>query len=142
MKRYNPLALWLCVLFSMLSFAHYALGQEQMTFRSELNKTRYQSLLAELRCPKCQNQSLADSNAGISVDLREQVHFMIEQGKTDQEIVDYMVARYGAFVLYRPQHSSATFLLWYGPFILLAIGFLVFTTVVMSNRKRRGRSLS
>ena len=76
-----------------------------------------------------------------SVDLREQVHFMIEQGKTDQEIVDYMVARYGAFVLYRPQHSSATFLLWYGPFILLAIGFLVFTTVVMSNRKRRGRSL-
>ncbi|RNF52397.1 cytochrome c-type biogenesis protein CcmH [Marinomonas hwangdonensis] len=126
----------------MLSFAHYALGQEQMTFRSELNKTRYQSLLAELRCPKCQNQSLADSNAGISVDLREQVHFMIEQGKTDQEIVDYMVARYGAFVLYRPQHSSATFLLWYGPFILLAIGFLVFTTVVMSNRKRRGRSLS
>ena len=141
MKRYNRLALWLCVLFSMLSFSYYALGQEQMTFRSELNKTRYQSLLAELRCPKCQNQSLADSNAGISVDLREQVHFMIEQGKTDQEIVDYMVARYGAFVLYRPQHSSATFLLWYGPFILLAIGFLVFTTVVMSNRKRRGRSL-
>ncbi|MDP5055948.1 MAG: cytochrome c-type biogenesis protein CcmH [Marinomonas hwangdonensis] len=141
MKRYNRLALWLCVLFSMLSFSHYALGQEQMTFRSELNKTRYQSLLAELRCPKCQNQSLADSNAGISVDLREQVHFMIEQGKTDQEIVDYMVARYGAFVLYRPQHSSATFLLWYGPFILLAIGFLAFTTVVMSNRKRRGRSL-
>ncbi|MGO2233360.1 cytochrome c-type biogenesis protein CcmH [Marinomonas sp. UCMA 3892] len=117
------------------------IAQEQMTFSSELNKTRYQSLVEELRCPKCQNQNLADSGSGIAVDLRELVHQMIEQGKTDQEIVDYMVARYGSFVLYRPQHSTATFLLWYGPFILLGIGLLAFISVVRMNRKRRGRDL-
>ncbi|WP_417527226.1 cytochrome c-type biogenesis protein CcmH [Marinomonas shanghaiensis] len=116
-----------------------AVAQEQMAFRSELNKTRYQNLVEELRCPKCQNQNLADSNSGIAVDLREQVHQMIEQGKTDQEIVDYMVARYGEFVLYRPQHSTATFLLWYGPFILLGIGLVSFIFVVKTSRKRRGR---
>ncbi|WP_111639227.1 cytochrome c-type biogenesis protein [Marinomonas shanghaiensis] len=116
-----------------------AVAQEQMAFRSELNKTRYQNLVEELRCPKCQNQNLADSNSGIAVDLREQVHQMIEQGKTDQEIVDYMVARYGEFVLYRPQHSTATFLLWYGPFILLGIGLVAFIFVVKISRKRRGR---
>lgn len=123
----------------ILSLSVFA--QEQMTFSSELNKTRYQSLVEELRCPKCQNQNLADSGSGIAVDLRELVHQMIEQGKTDQEIVDYMVARYGSFVLYRPQHSTATFLLWYGPFILLGIGLLAFVVVVMANRKRRGRDL-
>jgi cytochrome c-type biogenesis protein CcmH len=123
----------------ILSLSVFA--QEQMTFSSELNKTRYQSLVEELRCPKCQNQNLADSGSGIAVDLRELVHQMIEQGKTDQEIVDYMVARYGFFVLYRPQHSTATFLLWYGPFILLGIGLLAFVVVVMANRKRRGRDL-
>mgnify|MGYP000409789749 CR=1 FL=1 len=125
-------------LFFAMLFALSSQAQESMTFRSELNKTRYQSLLEELRCPKCQNQSLADSSSGISVDLRELIHQMIEQGKTDQEVIDYMVARYGTFVLYRPQHSSATFLLWYGPFILLGFGFLVFVAVVMTNRKRRG----
>ncbi|NVK72982.1 MAG: cytochrome c-type biogenesis protein CcmH [Oceanospirillaceae bacterium] len=124
------------VLFSLSVFA-----QEPMQFSSELNKTRYQSLVEELRCPKCQNQSLADSGSGIAVDLRELVHQMIEQGKTDQEIVDYMVARYGSFVLYRPQHSTATFLLWYGPFILLGIGLLAFIAVVRTNRKRRGQSV-
>ena len=126
----------IAVLLSLSVFA-----QEQMTFSSELNKTRYQSLVEELRCPKCQNQNLADSGSGIAVDLRELVHQMIEQGKTDQEIVDYMVARYGSFVLYRPQHSTATFLLWYGPFILLGIGLLAFISVVRMNRKRRGRDL-
>lgn len=127
----------LCGMWMSLS----AVAQEEMTFRTELNKTRYQSLVEELRCPKCQNQNLADSGSGIAVDLREQVYQMIEQGKTDQEIVDYMVARYGEFVLYRPQHSTATFLLWYGPFILLGIGLLAFIFVVMTNRKRQGRAL-
>lgn len=136
MKLFRSIFLSVAMLFSLSAFA-----QEQMLFSSELNKTRYQSLVEELRCPKCQNQNLADSGSGIAVDLRELVHQMIEQGKTDQEIVDYMVARYGSFVLYRPQHSTATFLLWYGPFILLGIGFLAFVAVVMANRKRRGRNL-
>ncbi|TYL48468.1 cytochrome c-type biogenesis protein CcmH [Marinomonas sp. IMCC 4694] len=125
--------LWAC--FSVLPVA----AEQHMTFRSELHQTRYQSLVAELRCPKCQNQNLADSESSIALDLRQQVHFMIEEGKTDQEVVDYMVARYGTFVLYRPPHSSATFLLWYGPFILLAIGLITFFVVVITNRKRKGQ---
>ncbi|WP_137169290.1 cytochrome c-type biogenesis protein [Marinomonas sp. FW-1] len=136
MMLLKGVALSVVMFLSVSTFA-----QEQMAFSSELNKTRYQSLVEELRCPKCQNQSLADSNSGIAVDLRELVHQLIEQGKTDQEVVDYMVARYGTFVLYRPQHSSATFLLWYGPFILLGLGILAFVYVVMANRKRRGRAL-
>ena len=136
MMLLKGVALSVVMFLSVSTFA-----QEQMAFNSELNKTRYQSLVEELRCPKCQNQSLADSNSGIAVDLRELVHQLIEQGKTDQEVVDYMVARYGTFVLYRPQHSSATFLLWYGPFILLGLGILAFVYVVMTNRKRRGRAL-
>lgn len=127
-------------LYAVMLLSLSAVAQEQMLFSSELNKTRYQSLVEELRCPKCQNQSVADSNSGIAVDLRELVHQLIEQGKTDQEIIDYMVARYGNFVLYRPQHSSVTFLLWYGPFILLGLGIFTFVSVVVANRKRRGRA--
>ncbi|ETI58202.1 cytochrome c-type biogenesis protein [Marinomonas profundimaris] len=117
-----------------------SMAEELMSFGSALNQTRYQSLVEELRCPKCQNQNLADSGSGIAVDLREQVHHMIEQGKTDQEIVEYMVARYGEFVLYRPRHSSATFVLWYGPFILLGLGVIIFASVIIANRKKRGLS--
>lgn len=127
---------WLVLVFSVGSSA-----DELMQFSSILNKTRYQSLIEELRCPKCQNQNLADSASGIAVDLREQVHQMIEDRKTDQEIIDYMVARYGDFVLYRPQQSSATFLLWYGPFILLGMGFAVFILVLIANRRKREASL-
>jgi cytochrome c-type biogenesis protein CcmH len=125
----------------VLFFALPGIAQELLTFSSTLNQTRYQNLIEELRCPKCQNQNLADSASGIAVDLREQVHQMIEANKSDQEIVDYMVARYGEFVLYRPVHSSATFLLWYGPFILLGIGLFTFVLVVMPNRKKRGAKL-
>ncbi|MFT2097203.1 cytochrome c-type biogenesis protein CcmH [Marinomonas sp. 2405UD66-6] len=127
---------WLVLAFSVSSMA-----DEIMQFSSALNKTRYQSLIEELRCPKCQNQNLADSASGIAVDLREQVHQMIENRKTDQEIIEYMVARYGEFVLYRPQQSSATFLLWYGPFILLGLGLVAFALVLRANRRKREASL-
>ncbi|MEL0637884.1 cytochrome c-type biogenesis protein [Marinomonas sp. TI.3.20] len=113
------------------------LSEPLMTFSSSLNQTRFQSLTQELRCPKCQNQDLADSQSGIAKDLRTQIHFMIEQGKTDQEIVDYMVARYGNFVLYRPKYSAATSVLWMGPVAFLVIGLMVFVFVVCRNKKRR-----
>ncbi|WP_133011729.1 cytochrome c-type biogenesis protein [Marinomonas flavescens] len=113
------------------------LSEPLMTFSSSLNQTRFQSLTQELRCPKCQNQDLADSQSGIAKDLRTQIHFMIEQGKTDQEIVDYMVARYGNFVLYRPKYSAVTSVLWMGPVAFLVIGLMVFVFVVCRNKKRR-----
>ena len=136
MMLVRVLVYWFAVSGSVLVSA-----QELLSFTSPLHQTRYQSLIEELRCPKCQNQNLADSAAGIAVDLRQQVYQMIESDKTDQEIVDYMVARYGEFVLYRPQNTAATFLLWYGPFILLGIGLLAFVFVLMSNHKKKGDAL-
>ncbi len=99
-------------------------------FKDQVTKDRYQALVKELRCPKCQNQNLADSNSQIAIDLRAQVYTMLNEGKADSEIVNYMVARYGDFVLYRPQVSSLTYILWYGPIGLLLIGGVVMFLVL------------
>lgn len=88
----------------------------------------------ELRCLVCQNQTIADSQAGLAVDLKNQVREKIEQGMSDKEIIDYMVQRYGDFVLYRPPFKTATWLLWGGPFLLL-IGGMIF----LGLKLRRGR---
>lgn len=89
---------------------------------SDAETHRLKTLSAELRCLVCQNQSLADSNAELAVDLRNQVRDQIRAGKSDGEIKDYLVQRYGEFVLYRPRMSAITGLLWVGPFLLLALG--------------------
>src|SRR5207245_11469173 len=81
---------------------------------------RVMTLAAELRCLVCQNQTLADSNAPLAEDLRNQVREKMRQGASDSEIVDYMVARYGDFVLYRPPVKATTLMLWFGPLLLLA----------------------
>jgi cytochrome c-type biogenesis protein CcmH len=80
------------------------------------------AIAAELRCLVCQNQTIADSNAELAVDLRNQVRDMLRQGKSEREIIDYMTARYGDFVLYRPPVKGTTWLLWFGPAILLVGG--------------------
>lgn len=85
---------------------------------------RAMRLAAELRCLVCQNQSLAESNAELALDLKSQVREQIRAGKSDDEIRDYMVARYGDFVLYRPPVKATTVLLWAGPFVLLVAAFL------------------
>jgi cytochrome c-type biogenesis protein CcmH len=95
-------------------------------FTSSPEEKRFHALVSELRCVMCQNQSLADSNAQIARDLRHEVLELMRQGKTDAQIKDFLVARYGEFVLYRPQVESKTWLLWFGPaFVLLAGGFMV-----------------
>ena len=126
------------IYFSLLMLSCCACADTLLNFSSETNRVRYQGLITELRCPKCQNQNLADSASGIAVDLRQQVYEMIESGRSDQEVVEYMVARYGDFVLYRPQKNMGTFILWYGPFILLGVGVLIFALVLFNNRKKRG----
>jgi cytochrome c-type biogenesis protein CcmH len=92
-------------------------------------EARMVRITSELRCLVCQNQTIADSNAGLAVDLRRETRAMLKQGKSDAEIVDYMTARYGDFVLYRPPLRATTALLWFGPALLLLIGggVLVFT---------------
>ena len=94
---------------------------ETYEFSAPELEQRYQALSAELRCPKCQNQNIADSNAPIAQDLRRILFEQLEAGATDAEILDYMVARYGEFVRYRPEFSSATAALWLAPLILLLL---------------------
>ena len=102
-------------------------------FKDKVTEIRFNALNKELRCPKCQNQNLADSNSPIAADLRREVYDMLQQGKADLEIVDFMVSRYGEFFLYRPRVSSLTYLLWYGPAGLLFIGVIV--VVIVLRRK-------
>ena len=87
-----------------------------------VTEKRLQALSEELRCLVCQNQNIADSNAELAQDLRREVRSMIKAGKTDKEIIDFMVARYGDFVLYRPPVQGNTLLLWGGPIALLLLG--------------------
>ncbi len=98
-------------------------------------EARMLRIAAELRCLVCQNQTIADSQAGLAVDLRNQVREMLSRGDNDQQIIDYMTARYGDFVLYRPPLKSSTALLWFGPGVLL-IGGLVTLFVVLRRRSR------
>jgi cytochrome c-type biogenesis protein CcmH len=83
---------------------------------------RVMALAEELRCLVCQNQTLADSHAALAVDLKNRIRELLREGKTEREVLDFMVQRYGDFVLYRPPLRGATALLWAGPFILLALG--------------------
>ena len=103
-------------------------------------ETRLKHLSDELRCLVCQNQTIADSNADLAVDLRRAVRAQILAGKSDGEIKDYLVARYGDFVLYRPPIQGNTALLWGGPFALLAIGLVVW--LIVGRRKTATRPMA
>jgi len=94
-------------------------------FSTEENQLRYRVLTKELRCPKCQNQDIADSNAPIATDMRREVHRLLEEGQDDDSIVSFMVDRFGEFVHYKPQVKPSTYLLWYGPWALLGFGVVV-----------------
>ena len=98
---------------------------------------RLRTLAEEMRCLVCQNQTIADSNAPLALDLRNQIRSQIAEGRSDAQIREYMVERYGDFVLYRPPLKPTTVLLWVGPFVLLAIGAVAFVRVM-----RRGRAAS
>lgn len=102
-------------------------------FSDEVTESRFHILSKELRCPKCQNQNLADSNSKIAVDLRKNLYNLLQEGKSDQEIIDFMVYRYGDFVLYRPPLKEQTYILWFGPIVIL---FSFFLGVVFVLRKR------
>lgn len=95
---------------------------ETYEFSDPALEERYHALSQELRCPKCQNQNIADSNAPISQDLRRLLHQQLEAGASDREILEFMVARYGEFVRYRPAFNAATAILWLAPVLLLLAG--------------------
>jgi len=121
----------------MALFAHVALAIEPLPFKDEAEQVRFQRLVAELRCTVCQNQNLADSNAPLAKDLRLRVFEKMQQGRTDAEIKQFLVERYGDFVLYRPPVKPQTWLLWFGPAVVVLVGAgLVFASV-----RRRARAL-
>jgi len=107
---------------------------EAYEFESAQMEEDYNVLINELRCLVCQNQNLSGSNAGLAKDLRKQTHEMLMQGKTPDQVAQYMVDRYGDFVLYRPRVKNDTLLLWFGPFVLLA---LVLWLVIRTMRKKQ-----
>jgi cytochrome c-type biogenesis protein CcmH len=115
--------------------ATLAFGQAQEVAHPDAAvEARLKSLAEELRCLVCQNQTIADSNATLALDLRNQIREQIAQGRSDDQIRAYMVERYGDFVLYKPPFKATTVLLWVGPFALVVLGAIVFWVVV---RRRR-----
>lgn len=94
-------------------------------FSDDDKRLRYIELTKELRCPKCQNQDIADSNAPIATDMRREVHRLLEVGSSNQDIVNFMVERFGEFVSYKPKIKPETYLLWYGPWVLVILGLIL-----------------
>ncbi|AMG05034.1 cytochrome c-type biogenesis protein CcmH [Vibrio mimicus] len=128
---------WLFTAFAAMLVSLSALATiEVYDFDTPEQEKQFQELGATLRCPKCQNNTIADSNAELAQDLRQKVYEMTKEGKSKSEIVDYMIARYGNFVTYNPPFTLGTAILWLGPISVLVIGFTVI--VLRSRRKARG----
>lgn len=102
------------------------------------SEARLKALTEELRCLTCMGQSIADSNSGFSEDMRREIRELMAKGRSDAQIIEFMVQRYGDFVLYRPPLKSTTWLLWAGPFVLLALALVV----LLAKLRRRGRRFS
>ena len=119
----------------LLSVQQLHAAEVMLEFDSPEQEMRFEDLLEELRCMVCQNQTLADSNARLARDLRKRTYNMVRSGKSNNEIIEHMVERFGDFVLYRPPLKKTTVLLWFGPVIFLLIA--VSTFWLYSHRTRR-----
>lgn len=141
MKWCNP-KVWCMALLLLFSGTTLFAASEVLTFDNDTLRDRYAELTFQLRCPKCQNQNVADSNAPISEDIRQKTYEMLHQGYSDQEIIDYMVDRYTEFVIYKPQMSIVTIWLWIVPAIVLLTGLLLLYRMTRSTEQRGEDQLS
>ncbi|CNK65770.1 cytochrome c-type biogenesis protein [Yersinia kristensenii] len=130
--RFFSLALGLILSWSIFATNAFA-AIDTYTFSSVEQEQQYRELTEQLRCPKCQNNSIADSNATIAADMRGKVYELMQQGNSKPQIIDYMVARYGNFVTYEPPVTPATLILWVGPALFVLIGAII---VVLRARRR------
>jgi len=129
------LSLLLCALLASLAlWSTSAVAVEPLEFETPEQEERFDKLAEELRCLVCQNQSLADSDAILARDLRDEVHAMVMQGNTDEEIKSFLVSRYGDFVLYRPPVRKDTLLLWLAPLLLLTGGAVIMAITISRRR--------
>ncbi len=130
---------WLFMVLIFSGAAHTASAIDaDLQFASPDDELRYQRLVEELRCLVCQNQNLAESNAGLAKDLRQRTYEMIKSGQSDEQILDYMVERYGDFVLYRPPFKPLTIVLWTAPAVFL---LLVAGSFWLYSRRRKSKSV-
>lgn len=121
------------------------LGQaavEVRQFDDPVTEQRYRDLTATLRCPKCENQAIDDSESPIATDMRERVYRQLQDGRSDKEILDFMVSRFGDYVLYNPRLEGRTLLLWGLPAGLVLLGVLVVVLMVRARRRTSARDLS
>lgn len=125
---------FLALLLVFATSAGYA-GIDTYEFDSQEDRDRYNRFIDELRCPKCKNQNLAGSNAPIAQDLRRELYRLIQEDKNDDAIVDFMVSRYGDFVLYRPPLQKNTYVLWYGPIAMLLLGIVTLALIIYRRSK-------
>lgn len=114
----------------LLMLSGFCAADEKYEFTSEQQRVDFIQLNEELRCPKCQNQNIADSNALIATDMKRKVYELLQQGKSKEEVVQFMKARYGDFVSYNPPMTPLTFFLYFGPllFITLTLGYLIYNS--------------
>jgi cytochrome c-type biogenesis protein CcmH len=132
MTRSLLLALLLLCLPVSIAFAQVEV--EDRPSDDPVIEQRLAKLSQELRCLQCQNQTLADSPAGLAADLRREIRAQMKAGKSDQEIIAFLTQRYGDFILYRPRVTAATYLLWFGPFVLLLGGLIVLFRYIKQRR--------
>jgi len=126
-----------CIAVLLLSTMAQASSVETYTFTKPEYEVRFHMLNTILRCPKCQNQNIADSNSLISQDLRREVKRLLEEGRSDEQIMEHMMMRYGSFVLYKPKVERITYLLWYGPIGFAIFGLLMLMFVVVRQKRKR-----
>jgi cytochrome c-type biogenesis protein CcmH len=107
---------------------------EEYAFEEEVQEERFKQLTYEMRCPKCLNSNIAGSDAPIAADLRKEVYDQILEGRTDQEILDFMSSRYGDFILYRPRLTAGTLVLWFGPVLLLLGGIIIVRRMMLQSQ--------
>lgn len=114
----------------------FAAAEDYYHFNTPEQQHHFTALTTELRCLVCQNQNLAESNAALAVDLRKQIYDQVSQGQSSQQIIDYLVSRYGSFILYNPPFNLATFGLWFSPILLLIIGIGYLLFYLRKNKQR------
>jgi cytochrome c-type biogenesis protein CcmH len=133
---------------ALLAAALFACGSvgaftlEEFQFQSPGQEQEFRELIGKLRCLVCQNESLAASQADLAQDLRKEVYQMMQEGKGQEEIIEFLVARYGDFVLYQPPVKPSTYFLWFGPFVLIGVGGILLLRVLQRRRREPEQDLS
>lgn len=130
------------MLFTLVANASFAVKIEFHSFENRQQEKLYLQLIAELRCVKCQNQNLAESNAELAMDMRDKAYELIIKGGSREDVVKYMTDRYGDFVLYKPPFKAKTLLLWIGPPIFLFLSLFMLFKLIRNQKNQPAESLS